>query len=135
MLLHADYRQLVVKLSPARGPGVVRRLRFRDSLDTLVLGSLSTAIGIVLLIALASGIARRSIPGWNERAISTSANYYIPSKDCAVAALIGEGLGLAGITLARYRHNTISPLSALGTAISLLHVYVFFIHVSIMEYL
>ena len=42
---------------------------------------------------------------------------------------------VAGLLLARYRHGTISPLSALGTAISLLHVYLFFLHVAVMELL
>jgi hypothetical protein len=132
MLMPVEYRQFVLKMQPSREPRGVRRPRFRESLDTLILGALSTAIGIVLLIALASGVIRRPIPGWNERAIGTSALYYIPSKDCAIAALVGIGLGMAGLVLARYRHGTISPLSALGVVICSLHVYLFFLHISVM---
>jgi hypothetical protein len=135
MLPDVEYRQLVVRLQPRGDPEAGRRPRLRESLDTLLLGALSTSIGVVLLIALASGVARRPIPGWNERAISSSASYYIPSKDCAIAAIVGEGLGVAGILLARYRHGTISLLSTVGTVMSLFHVCLFFLHVSLMELL
>jgi hypothetical protein len=126
-------RPLMLETRPRRGPGSGQRPRFRESLDTLILGVLSASIGTVLLIALFSGVVRPPIPGRNERAISASALYYNPSKDCAILALIGEGLGLAGLLLARYRHGTISPLSALGTALCLLHIDLFFLHVSVME--
>jgi hypothetical protein len=101
----------------------------------MILGGLSTAIGVVLLIALAWGVIGRPSPRWNERAINTSVIYYIPSKDCAILVPIGVILGLAGLVLAHYRHKTISPLSVLGTAICSLDVYLFFLHVSVMEYL
>jgi hypothetical protein len=135
MLPDVEYRQLVPNLRLPGHPGARRRSRFRESLDTLILGTLSTSIGVVLMAAFACGVARHPIPGWNERAISSSASYYIPSKDCAIAALIGEALGLAGIILARYRHDTISPTSAAGTAICFLHISLFFLHVSLMELL
>ena len=134
MLPDADYRRLVLNMRPTPDPEPGPRMPFRESLDTLLLGSLSTSIGFVLLIALASGIARRPIPEWNEKAIS-SASYYIPSRVCAIVAFVGECLGLAGILVARYRHGTISPLSTLGTCMSLIYVYVFFVHISIMEFL
>lgn len=135
MLMPVEYRQFVVKTRPRRDAKAARRPRVRESLDTLILGALSTAIGVVLLVALASGVARRPIAGWNEKAISQSAHYYIPSRDCVLGALVGEALGVAGLLLGRFRHNTIPPLSALGTAVSMLHVYLFFLHVSVMEFL
>jgi hypothetical protein len=135
MLMPIEYRQFVLKMQRPRGARTGRRPRLREFADTLVLGGLSTAIGVVLLIALASGVIRRPIPGWNERAISASALYYIPSKDCAILSCIGVVLGLAGLMLAHYRHKSASPLSILGTAVSALHVYLFFLHVSVMEYL
>ena len=132
MLPDVDYRRLVLAMRPTPDRETGRRLPIRESLDTLVLGSLSTSIGLVLLIALFAGIAQRPIPEWNEKAIS-SASYYIPSKVCAIVAIAGECLGLAGVLVARYRHRTISPLSTLGTGLSLIHVYLFFLHVWIME--
>ena len=69
------------------------------------------------------------------KAISSSAFYYIPSKDCAIAALAGDCLGVAGVLLARFRHGTVSLLSALGIALSLLHILLFFLFVSVMELL
>ncbi len=135
MVPDVEYRRNVLGMQPPDHIKTGRTPRWRDSLDTLSLGTLSTSIGLVLLIALASGVARRPIPGWNERAISVSASYYIPSKDCAIGAVVGVFLGMAGILLARWRHGTSSPLSILGTVISLGHVYLFFIYVSIMELL
>ena len=135
MLPDVEYRRLVPNLRWPSGTATRRRPRFRESLDTLILGTLSTSIGVVLMTALAWGIAGRPIPGWNERAISISASYYIPSKDCAIAALIGESLGVAGIVLAKYRHHTISPVSTAGTILCLLHMSLFFLHVSLMELL
>ena len=134
MLPDVEYRRLVLNMRSPRGPRAAHRPRVRESLDTLVLGSLSTSIGVVLLIALVAGIFGYPILQWNEKAVS-AASYYIPSKICAIVAIAGEGLGLAGILLARYRHGTISPLSTLGTCMSLLHIYLFFMHVSIMEHL
>ena len=131
----SEYRRFVLKAQPSRGSRDGRRPRLREFVDTMILGGLSTAIGVVLLTALAWSVIQRHFPGWNERAISTSAVYYIPSKDCAILVPIGVVLGLAGLVLAHYRHRTISPLSVLGTAICSLHVYLFFLHVSVMEYL
>jgi hypothetical protein len=135
MLPDVEYRRNVLGMQPPDDHMTGRRPRWRDSLDTLLLGTLSTSIGAVLLIALASGVAPRPIPGWNELAISFSASYYIPSKDCGIGAVVGVFLGMAGVLLARWRHGTSSPLSILGTLISLGHVYLFFIYVSIMELL
>jgi hypothetical protein len=132
MLRDTKAHRLVLAMQRPGEPGAGRKRRRRESLDTLLLGALSTSIGVVLLIVLAAGIARRPIPGWNERAIS-SAWYYVPSKDRAILALVGEGLGLAGIMLARYRHGTTSLLSTLGTALSLLHIFLFFLFVALME--
>jgi hypothetical protein len=128
------YRQPVLKAEPSSDSQAGRRRPLRESLDTLILGALSTSIGVVLMIVLVTGIARRPIPGWSDRAFSPSASYYVPSRDCAIAAVAGEAAGLAGILLARHRHGTISPLSILGTVMSLLHVYMFFLHVAIMEF-
>ncbi len=134
MLPDLEYRRLVLNMQSPRRPRADRRRPIRESLDTLVLGSLSTSIGVVLLIVVVAGIVRQPIPEWNEKAIS-GVSYFVPSKVCAIVAIAGEGLGLAGILLARYRHGTISPLSILGTCMSLMHVYLFFMHVSIMEHL
>jgi hypothetical protein len=128
MLADVEYRQFVLKIGPQRKIEAGRKTRFRESLDTLTLGALSTAIGVVLLIAMAAAIARRPIPGWTERAmIGSSASYYVPSKDCAIAALVGECLGLAGILLAKYHRKAVSSRSTLGTAMCLLHIFMYFL--------
>jgi hypothetical protein len=129
------YLRLVLAIRPPDHPGAGRRTRFRESMDTLLLGVPSSSIGVVLLIALAAGIAGRPIPGWNVKAIGSSASYHVPSQDCAIGALVGDCLGLAGILLARFRHRTISLLPILGTALSVLHILRFFLFFSVKELL
>jgi hypothetical protein len=136
MLADVEYRKFVLKIGPQRKLQAGTKPRFRESLDTLALGALSTSIGVVLLIALAAAIARRPIPGWTERAmIGSSALYYVPSKDCAIAALVGECLGLSGILLAKYHRRVGSSLSTLGTAMCLLHIFLYFVWVLLIELL
>lgn len=135
MQMHAEYRQLVARMQPPRGSRAERRPRFRESTDTMIVGGLSTAIGVGLLIVLALGVAGRPIEGWNEKAVNSPVQYYVPSGDCAFGALAGACLGLAGMALAHYRHGTISPLSIVGTVVSLLHVCLSFVHVLVMELL
>jgi hypothetical protein len=134
LLADVEYRQLVLKIGPQRKIEARRKPRFRECLDTLALGALSTSIGVVLLIALAAAIARRPIPGWTEKAmVGSSASYYVPSKDCAIAAFVGEWLGLAGILLAKYHRRVASSLSTLGTAMYLLHICLYFLWVLLIE--
>lgn len=108
---------------------------FRESLDTLILGAIATSIGMVLWIVLFAAIVRRPVPGWNERAITGAAPYFIPSKDAAIGATAGEFIGLAGLLLGWRRRRAVSPLSALGTAACLGQIYLFFVYVVIMEHL
>ncbi len=129
MLPDAEYRRLVPNLRPPGEPRPRRRPRSRESLDALILGTLSMSIGVVLMIALVAGVVRRPFRGWSELVIRSKVSYYIPSKDCALMALVGVYLGLAGILLVRRRHGTLSPLSVAGTSIGSLHIYLFFLYV------
>jgi hypothetical protein len=87
------------------------------------------SIGVVVLIALFWGIAGLPIEGWNERPGAPGAKYRIPTTVCAIASVVGECLGLAGISLAWRRGPVISPLSTLGTAFCLGQMYRFFLHI------
>jgi len=103
-----------------------RRLLVRESWDSLILGAFSISVGVVVLIAMATGRVGLSPPGWTEPTIAGRAGDLIPKGSLGVAAMIGEFLGLAGIWLARSRHGAISPLSILGTVICLSHFVLFF---------
>jgi hypothetical protein len=70
----------------------------RDSVGTLVLGTLSTALGVASLGALAV----RNAP-----------------FDWIVTALVGQWLGIGGIFLALRIGRGLSPLSVLGSALCL----------------
>ena len=133
MLPNVESRHDLFTMQPPRDPAPSRRPRLRESLDTLLLGALSTSIGLVLLIALLRGDRPAPGRGWNEKAITGKAPYYVTSKDCGIAAVAGVFLGLAGILRARRRHGTISPLSTLGTVICLGHIYLFFFYIALME--
>lgn len=131
--MNLEYRQLVVNMRPPRGTRPARKLRFRETQDTMIFGGLSTAIGVGLLVLLALAVAGREIDGWIERAVNTPALYYVPVQRCAIWAMVGACLGLSGMALARYYHETVSHLSILGVAVSLLHACLFFVHVSLNE--
>jgi hypothetical protein len=98
MLSIGEYRQLTVRIAEG-----YRRQRggppsWRDSLGTLVLGTLSTSLGIASLAALA---VRN------------------PSFDLILTALVGQWLGIGGIFLAMRIGRGMSPFSVLGTALCL----------------
>jgi hypothetical protein len=124
----SDYRQLSLKMGQTSPDRVGWKKLFRESLDTLILGSLSTSIGVVVLIAILSGMVGRPVQGWTV----ASGKYLIPTIDCGIAAVVGEFLGVAGILVGQVRRGVISPLSTLGTVVCLAHMYLFFIHVAVM---
>jgi hypothetical protein len=81
-----------------RSVGEYRQPSWRDSLGTLVLGTLSTSLGVASLAGLA---VRNS------------------SFDLILTALAGQWLGIVGIFLAMRIGRGMSPLSVLGTALCL----------------
>ncbi len=134
MLSESDERQLVLRRPSPDHRGDARPPRLRETLMPLILGALSTSIGIVLLIALFAGIARRPLPGWNERAVTSAAPYYVPSKNCGIAAVVAVFLGGAGGLLA-WRRGRTSALSVFGIVIAMVHIFLFFAYVLVMELL
>ena len=127
----SENRQLFLRMGQSNPVPEERKKRFRESLDTLILGSLSTSIGIVVMIALLSGMVGRPVQGLNKAPIASGGRYLIPNSDCGIAAVVGEFLGLAGMLVGQVRRGAISPLSTLGTVICLSHMYIFFIYIII----
>ena len=113
-----DYRQLVFKLADASQPEQKSWLRFRETLDTAILGTLSTSVGVIILIIGISSTLQRV--GWYELVLAYPA--------LGVGAIAGEMLGVGGLMVGRVRNDAVSPLAALGTAICLIQMYLFFVH-------
>ncbi|MHB1559976.1 MAG: hypothetical protein ACYC61_21200 [Isosphaeraceae bacterium] len=134
MLPEWDRRQLVLPPEPSGPRDGERAPRLRETLVTLAFGTLATSIGIVLLVALFAGMLRRPLAGWNERAITGAAPYYVPSKDCAVAAIAGVLLGVVGCSVAWRRRARLSVLSVSGVVLCLVHIFLFFSYVFLMEF-
>jgi hypothetical protein len=109
-----------------------RRRVPRDSLATLLLGTLSLGIGLVTLGATLAGIAARPLAGWNRpvevlaeatprqfevvwdselgRQVSrvklvVATTILVPSPSCVAVALIGAALGGAGVALGLRRRR------------------------------
>jgi hypothetical protein len=101
MLPVGEYRELVVRgregLRLARGA----MPSWHESLATLVIGTLSTGLGVAALAALAV---------WDRR------------FDLVYAAFVGHWLGIGGIFWALRIGRGMSPLSVLGTALCLVVV-------------
>jgi len=118
--MHADqnYLQLLLKLAEANQPSKKRWIKFRETLDTAILGTISTAVGTVALIVVIECLATGYKEGLHDR--------LGPVPDLGImgiAVIVGEGLGLAGLALGKLRDGTISPLSAIGTIVGLIGLY------------
>jgi ABC-type Fe3+ transport system permease subunit len=101
-----DFRQFMYKVSEASQPDEKNWLRFRETLATAILGTLSNfAVVVVLIIFLRTGV------NWNQ-----PLERLVPSS----VAISGELLGVSGVSLGRWRGGTVSPLSAAGTIASLI---------------
>jgi hypothetical protein len=114
MSTHREYRHLLLRLGQSSLAREERRLAVRESLDTLVLGVLSTALGLLVLMIMGIGVG--GVP---------AREYLDHTGAWGVAAMLGEFLGLSGIVLAHKRNSAISPLSILGTVLCLSHFVLF----------
>src|SRR4051812_47093939 len=102
MLSDTEYRQFVLRIGRPCRPEGEREVSSRESLDTLMLGVLSTSLGIAVLAELGMvmiGGAMRNL-----------------SPDILITTtMVGGAMGIAGVVLARRRKRVMSPLSAFGT--------------------
>ena len=96
-----EYRRFVLRLVPNSRPKADREMSSRESLDTLMIGVLSTSLGIVIVVEFFR----------QEPSLPTSVFVLITS--------VGVCLGIAGNLLARGRGRIMSPLSTLGTIVCL----------------
>jgi hypothetical protein len=113
-----EYRDLVLKLGRGHHRETAPANRFRESIDTMILGSLSIAIGLVIAALLLWRIAPRA-PGqrWFE---SLYANQTLGTNTllaCALTAVVGEWLGIAGAILAKSRGWLFLSLCLLGSVL------------------
>jgi uncharacterized Tic20 family protein len=117
-----DFRRNIVKMAEASQAEKNGLFRFRETLDTTILGTLSTSVGLVVLLIELLGILGFRRVEWHDMVDDTA----MPSFTFGIAAIIGEVLGLAGLALGRIRGGTISPLSLVGTIVCLIQMYLLF---------
>jgi hypothetical protein len=130
----------------ARRAAGVRWPRPRDSLATLLLGTLALGLGLVTLGATLAGIAGIPLPSWNQpRGVLTEAKprqyeffwdselhreasrvklvvatiILVPSSYCVGVSLVGAAFGCAGFALA-IRRRRLSWVSVAGLVSSYL---------------
>jgi hypothetical protein len=135
MLQGREYRQLVVKMIEANPRTVNPKRRFQESWDTVLFGLTSIVIGVAILITPLrgtwkvywSGSRAEKSPDSNGGWATT--NYFHPNVPSATGAMVGECVGLVGILVGRWRRSATSILCALGIAICLLHIILFYVHV------
>jgi len=120
-----DYRELLLKLCGENRHKKVTASRFRESIETTVLGVLSTFIGLVVLALILPGSVRVPVLGPIQSPLANQSLDSIPRAVCALTAIVGECLGIAGIILARSRGRLLSPLCLLGIVLCLLHMSYF----------
>src|SRR5262249_37296989 len=108
---HREYRHLLLKMGQSSLAREARRWSLGESLDTLVLGALSSSIGVMVVLKV-MGVGIGGIP----------ARGYLDNTGLwGFTAAVGEMLGLAGLLLARKRYGVIAPLSLVGTLLCLSH--------------
>ena len=101
MIPVGERRELVIRFREGLRLALGAMLSWRESLATLAIGTLSTALGVAALAALA---VRH------------------PRFDLVYAAFVGHWLGIGGIFLALRIGRGMSLLSVLGTALCLVVV-------------
>jgi hypothetical protein len=116
-----DYRRIFYRLAEASQAQQKRWLKFRETWDTMILGTLSTSVGVVVLIFAFQGAFGIRSGEWHELWPGAP----VPSPRLAIASVVGEVLGVAGLALGKIRGDVISPLSAVGTIVCLIQIYLF----------
>jgi hypothetical protein len=136
----ADYRRPIgqiirsaARLKEARAVAVRRRLLRRETLATLMLGTASVALGIVMFMVTLLGLAGIPFRPWSEpreRFVETTPEHFVsagsvfvPSPECDQLAWFGFALGGLGVALS-LRRRKFSWLSAIGFSLMLLMMLV-----------
>jgi hypothetical protein len=97
-----------------------RRLRPRDSLTTLMLGTASAALAVVVFAVTLLGLLARTGARWHQpRSIGGVKTIYLPSPDTLGLGFLGMALGALGL-LVSWRLRQLSWASAFGVALILL---------------
>jgi type IV secretory pathway VirB2 component (pilin) len=125
-----DFRKMVFRMAEAAEPKPRRWLKLRESVETMILGTLSTSVGVIVLIVGLQGLLGIQNSQWHDLWQGVP----VLSPRFAVASIIGEVLGLAGLTLGKIRLSAISPLSAVGTIVCLIQMYLFFAQIIYMQF-
>jgi hypothetical protein len=117
-----DFRQIVFRMAEANQPTKKSWLKFRETLGTMICGTLSTSIGVVVLILGVVGASGFRSASWHD----LFHGGFLLSFNYGMASIVGEGLGLAGLAIGKLRDGAISPLSAVGTVVCLAQMYLLF---------
>jgi hypothetical protein len=88
-------------------------LTYYETVPTLLLGSLSASLGIVVMAAAIAGILNRPLPDWSVKEPNAGSLYYLSLRG-ALIAILGMLLGIVGIVVSRRRRQIISPVCVLG---------------------
>ncbi|MGO9469676.1 MAG: hypothetical protein ACLQVF_36700 [Isosphaeraceae bacterium] len=122
-MIDADHfkQQLVRMAGLARSTS--KRRSVSESAGTAVLGALSFSVGIfVLVIATSPLFGIRTFDDWHRNEWSHGADHRFPSEVVAMAAVVGEALGLAGLALGWLRNRTLSLVSLAGLLTCLIYM-------------
>src|SRR5438270_12212620 len=125
-LMNNDFTQRLFQQAQAPvKPG----FRFRETTPTLLIGTLSASLGIVVMWAVVAGLLNRPVVEWNNRKPGAAGDIIDLSGLAAVVALVGLVLGLGGIALSRRKPGMISPTSVFGAVVCELTFLVALVHV------
>ena len=90
-------RKLFQEVGAPAKPG----LRFGETTTSLLIGSLSASLGIVVMWAAVAGMLKRPLVEWNSQQFGVAGQFFDLSGLAAGVALVGLLLGVGGIALSR----------------------------------
>lgn len=114
-----EFRQFVLKMADTGRPERKFWDRFRETLDTAILGTLSTTLGVLVIIIGVRDVLGIPRVGWLELVHGRLE----PLTMLGIVVIVGEILGVAGLAVGQMRGGVIPPLCAVGTIVCLVQMF------------
>ena len=122
---HRDLVKSLIQKTEATSPKTT--LRYRETMTTLMLGSLSASLGLVALAGAVSGMLNRPLQEWSTQLEGPLGTFRSLSALAVLVALVGLLLGIAGVLASRNK-TILSPVSVLGAGLCYITFVISLVH-------
>jgi hypothetical protein len=124
-----EYQDFLKRLSAKTDPTSTKRPTawFRETILTLILGSLSASLGLVAMAAAVAGIMNRPLDDWNDSLYGALGIYRTLSVLATIVGFLGLTIGVVGV-LASQKKSSLSLVSLVGVGLSYLSFLIALVH-------